>query len=568
MKLYMKMTLRKKLMWLSVGSVMFATIVIMTISAINTVNRGLDRVNSYKKTLLSERMSQIRGYVEMAVSQIKQLPLEEAKKAVLSMRYAENGYLWVHDYDNVVVVHPDSSFVGIDQSNLKDSNGVYMVNELTKMCRESGEGFIKYSWRLKDEEILRPKLSFAKVFAQYQWIVATGIYIDDIDKAVEKENEHMIYTVATTITIQFLMALAVAFVLMLTSKYFVTTYITGPLESITLAMKSFKNDLTISVPVSSDDEVGTLGVWFNDLIGKLRHSVVMVSGVTNNLHSHAAAISSNMQQQSSFAVELASSVTEITSTMEELSSSAAQIAQHSQGVVAQTDKTLEQTREGAQEVENLTAKIDHINQDMQLNLKEIVALGSKSKEINKIMEIINNIANQTRLIAFNAALEAASAGEVGKRFGVVAVEIRRLADSVVESTAEIEGKITEILDAVNRLVISSEKTSVMMQQGQVSSINTVSMLMNMVDGVEISADSARQISLSTQQQQIASTQVLLAIKEIEQGVRQSTDSAHQSNLVAGELVELADRLKSLVKNFKIDSSSDKPLEIKDSSKKL
>lgn len=276
-----------------------------------------------------------------------------------------------------------------------------------------------------------------------------------------------------------------------------------------------------------------------------------VSGITEKIHSSASAIALTMDQQSGFSTQLSSSVVEISSTMEEFSSTASQIAQHSHSVVERADKTLEDTKVGAAEVENLNFKINDISHNIQENLNEIVELGKKSKEINKVMEIINNIANQTKLIAFNAALEAASAGESGKRFGVVAVEIRRLADSVVESTSEIEGKITEILDAVNRLVMSSEKSSQLIQEGQEFASHTVVMLIESVDGVDETASAARQISLSTQQQQIASSQVVLALKDIEQGVQHSTDSIHQTNSATEELLELSEQLKKLVMTFKV-----------------
>ncbi|MBT0665270.1 cache domain-containing protein [Geobacter pelophilus] len=271
-----------------------------------------------------------------------------------------------------------------------------------------------------------------------------------------------------------------------------------------------------------------------------------VSGISEKIHSHAGDIASTMDQQADFATQLASSVIEISSTMEEFSSTASQIAQHSQSVVERADKTLDDSKTGAAEVENLTFKINDISQNIQANLSEIVELGRRSKEINKVMEIINNIANQTKLIAFNAALEAASAGEAGKRFGVVAVEIRRLADSVVESTKEIEGKITEILDSVNRLVMSSEKSFELIQEGQEYASHTVMMLIESVDGVEETANAARHISLSTQQQQVASSQVVMALKDIEKGVRFSTDSTHQSSVVTGQLASLAEELRSLV----------------------
>ncbi len=275
-----------------------------------------------------------------------------------------------------------------------------------------------------------------------------------------------------------------------------------------------------------------------------------VSGITDKIHSSAGAIALTMDQQSGFSTQLSSSVVEISSTMEEFSSTASQIAQHSHSVVDRADKTLDDTKVGAAEVENLNFKINDISHNIQTNLTEIVDLGKKSKEINKVMEIINNIANQTKLIAFNAALEAASAGESGKRFGVVAVEIRRLADSVVESTSEIEGKITEILDSVNRLVMSSEKSSQLIQEGQEYASHTVSMLIESVDGVDETASAARQISLSTQQQQIASSQVVLALKDIEQGVRHSTDSIYETNRATEELLELSEQLKKLLTTFK------------------
>ncbi|AGX88206.1 methyl-accepting chemotaxis protein [Candidatus Symbiobacter mobilis] len=291
--------------------------------------------------------------------------------------------------------------------------------------------------------------------------------------------------------------------------------------------------------------------------GVLAPTVHLVDGMSDKIHTHADAIAKSMDQQSGVSAQLSSSVVEISSTMEEFSSTAAHIAQHSHSVVERADKTLEDTKVGAAEVENLTFKINDISQTIQANLTEIVELGQKSKEINKVKEIINNIANQTKLIAFNAALEAASAGEAGKRFGVVAVEIRRLADSVVESTAEIEGKITEILDSVNRLVMSSEKSFQLIQEGQEYASRTVALLIESLDGVDETASAARQISLSTQQQQIASSQVFLALKHIEQGVRQSSDSLQETTGATEEMLALSQQLRDLVSKlrFKVGKPS-------------
>jgi len=543
--------LRKKVLGLIILSVLGTAVVITSLSIMNIVYRGNKRVASFKETLLTERKQQIKGYVDMAVRILDKVPGDEAKKIVGNMRYGDKGYLWIHDFKNVVVVHDDPRVVGKDMTNLHDPNGVYFVRELTRICRDKGEGFLNYSWKIPGQETLRPKIAFAKAMPGTDWIVATGLYIDDIDNEVAGEQARIRQEVTTTIALHLAVSIAVSILLMVLAIYIVNRYITGPLEAITRTIKNFDNDLTLTMPVSTTDEVGELAGWLNDLIGKFHQVIVMISEVTGKVHSHTGAIASTMDQQSGFATQLSSSVVEISSTMEELSSTASQIAQHSQGVVERADRALADTRHGAGEVETLSVKMKDISNDIQSNLNEIVELGRKSKEINKIMEIINHIASQTKLIAFNAALEAAGAGEAGKRFGVVAVEIRRLADSVVESTGEIEGKITEILDAVNRLVMSSEKNYQMVTEGREYASGTVSMLIESVDGVEETAGSARQISLSTQQQQIASSQVLSALKEIEQGVLHSTGSVHTLHTVTGELAGLADQLKSLVTTFKL-----------------
>jgi len=314
-----------------------------------------------------------------------------------------------------------------------------------------------------------------------------------------------------------------------------------------------EGDLSRRLNYRGRDELGAICSGFNLFVEHLNRIIGMVAGVTAELYIQADSIAAAVSMQSGSSAELSSSVAEIASTMEELSSSASQVAQHSHGVVARADETLAETRVGAGEVENLTARINDISEDLQANLVAIVELGSKSKEINKIMAIINNIASQTKLIAFNAALEAASAGEAGKRFGVVALEIRRLADNVVESTAEIEGRITEILDTVNRLVMSSEKTTGRIMEGQEHARHTVHVLNNVLEKVEESTDAARQISLSTQQQQIASNQVVLAIKDIVQGARHSTEAIRKMNTVTDEVSKLAGNLQALVSTFKLEA---------------
>jgi len=313
-------------------------------------------------------------------------------------------------------------------------------------------------------------------------------------------------------------------------------------------------DLTREINSDSVDEIGSLCTPLNNMAQHFSHVIGEVSEAALGITSFAGEVSVAAEQQATVASEQSAAVAEITSTMEELSASSSQIAEHSNAVVEIATKTWDDTKKGAGAVESVIMKMNDINNDNLNSIREIVELGRKSKEISKVMEIINSIADQTKLIAFNAALEASSAGEAGKRFGVVAVEIRRLADSVMESTGEIEGKINETQEAINRLVIASEKGSKGIQEGMEYSNQTADLLFGIVDAAQTTADAAKQISLSTQQQKTASGQVVAALREIVAGSSQTTDSISQISAITRTLSSLSDNLLKLVAKFKVHDS--------------
>jgi len=300
-----------------------------------------------------------------------------------------------------------------------------------------------------------------------------------------------------------------------------------------------------------------LGVYLN--IGcflSVRDGIGNICTITEKVHSIARELSSSVDQQVGFSSQLSSSVTEISSTMEEFSATASLIANHSQQVVGIADSTVRGSNSAATEVETLMEKMGSIATDNEVSLKEIVDLGRKSKEITKIMELIGNIANQTKLIAFNAALEAASAGEAGKRFAVVAVEIRRLADSVVESASDTEAKLSEIIEAVNRLVIASENGSKAIGEGVEYSERTRYVLSDVVDGAAATTDAAKQISISTEQQQLSSAQVVLALRDIQEGTLHASSSIQQMNNVGKELTAMSQDLKEIMARFSLYVTSE------------
>lgn len=278
-------------------------------------------------------------------------------------------------------------------------------------------------------------------------------------------------------------------------------------------------------------------------------NIVKASDAVRNMGSHAGMLSVTVSQYAAVASEESASISEITSTTEELSASSTQIADHAKAVVDIAQKTWEDTKKGATAIESMIMKMSEIHGNSQKSAAEIVDLGRKSREITKVMEIINSIADHTKLLAFNAALEASSAGEAGKRFGVVAAEIRRLADSVTESTSEIEAKINEIQEAVNNLTVASEKSSQGIEQGMEFSFQAASLLSEIVDAAHTTMDSAKQISLSTQQQKTANSQVVIALREIMQGTITTSASVEALSALSEELASVSHDLEQILKKL-------------------
>lgn len=313
-----------------------------------------------------------------------------------------------------------------------------------------------------------------------------------------------------------------------------------------------QGDLTQQVVVTGESPIGQMGEGLIQFFEKLVDSMQEISNNANELAISSSEISASVQDQAAVAAQQSTSVTEISTTVEELSISSSQVADNANAVAEISNNALHESERGREAMENLKIKMDTISDDNQVSIREIVELGTRSEEIGKVMEIINNIADQTKLIAFNAAIEASSAGEAGKRFGVVAVEIRRLADNVMESTGEIENKIEEIQQAINRLVVNSERGSKNIKAGTDLTAQTISELENLVSGAKTTADAAAQISLSTQQQKTATEQVLSALKEIVDGSRQSSAAIKQTSAVTNRLSEMSSHLKNLVGRFKIN----------------
>jgi methyl-accepting chemotaxis protein len=341
--------------------------------------------------------------------------------------------------------------------------------------------------------------------------------------------------------------------LAITLTVLIARSISQPVSKLVKAMNLIaEGELSAEIPGRARrDETGLLANSAAAMRRQLRTLSTEVRGRAAEVQVAAQKIAAAVEEQAATSNETSSSIAEITATMEELTASSTQIAEHSHAVVDIANQTWEGSKKGFEAMQLVMDKMGDIREDNQKSLTEILELGGMSKEISQVMRIITSVADQTKLIAFNAALESASAGDAGRRFGVVAAEIRRLADSVTDSTGEIEAKVNQIQDSINRLVVTSEKGANGITEGLAASITAGSLLNELVDAARQTANAAKQISLSTQQQKTASSQVVAALREIAIASGQTTQSISRIAEISTDMKCLFSELDTRITRFQM-----------------
>jgi methyl-accepting chemotaxis protein len=325
-----------------------------------------------------------------------------------------------------------------------------------------------------------------------------------------------------------------------------------PLDSVVESVKlATQGEIGHKAVVQSEDEFGTLAKSYNQMLDLIVYLITQTQESSKRLAQSSSEILSATEQQASGAAEQAASISQTTATMEELAATYRQIADNADSVVRMAEATLGSAESGQQAVANTLAAMDQIKSRAQASANKILALGERSQQIGQVLSIINNIADQTKILALNAAIEAARAGEAGRGFSVVAVEIRKLAESVVDSTGEISTIMTEIQSAANDLVISTEQELKEVGEGVELGHMTGDALEQILDMIEQTTVAAKEISVATQQQRTATEQVVKAMREVAQVAQQTATGTKSVASSAEGLAAIAHDSSQVGQAFKI-----------------
>jgi methyl-accepting chemotaxis protein len=314
-----------------------------------------------------------------------------------------------------------------------------------------------------------------------------------------------------------------------------------------------ENDLTLSLKINSMDEFGELMTAFNGFLNILRSTFGSFKQSAQLVANSVFDLSSSSKEISSTANEQSASVSEIVSTMEGSKNLSEQIAYKTTEVANLAKETQELSSKGAELREANQIMMEDIRNQNQKIISEIRNLSDMIIRISEAIRIIDGIADQTKLIAFNASLEASSSGEAGSRFSVVASEIRRFADNVVESTKEIKQKIEEVQGASQALIAEANSGSRQIEIGYERMSEQKIVFEHIVDNSQNVATRSQQISNLSKQQELASSQIFTALKEISAGVKQFVIATSSTSKIADSLNGMSEDLKGRVEKYRTET---------------
>jgi len=303
---------------------------------------------------------------------------------------------------------------------------------------------------------------------------------------------------------------------------------------------------------SEDPQLAPLLEGFGKVVEVQRTFVREINEASIRLSSSANQVLAASTQHESSSTEQAAAIHETTATMEELKHASAQIAENAGSVARVAEETLNAARAGRGAIGEFIRAMQQIRSDGVAVADSITKLSKRVERIGTVVEVIDEIADRSDLLALNAALEGSRAGEAGRGFSIVAAEMRRLAENVMESTKEIKNLITEIREATAAAAGAAEASKAATESGEKLGAVAAQAVEGILAGVQETSDAARVINLATQQQRTATEQVVASMGEIEDVTRQTTQASKQATGAAAELTQLAGRLAELIKRFKAD----------------
>lgn len=454
---------------------------------------------------------------------------QQALEAVKALRYDGSNYFWIQDQTPSMVMHPiKPALDGQDLRTFKDGNGKAFFIEMAQKVKSKGEGFVDYVWPLPGEETPTDKISYVKEFKPWGWTVGSGIYLTNL----EKEFAHLRNVIAVFCL--------VSIVLVVVLVYVIGGSIVKPVQEVSERMKDIsqgEGDLTRSLPETGQDEVTRLARYFNEYTKKMRHSLLGIRENINSLTQQAELVETSSKNSNAQAQTQNENMLQVAAAMEEMTTQINEVSNNADSAEKSTSSARGNVQNGASVVDSTVNDIRSLTSDIESVSSAVTELAAQTESIGAVLDVIRGIAEQTNLLALNAAIEAARAGEQGRGFAVVADEVRTLASRTGQSTDEIQVMI-EKLQSNAKSAVDAVKVS---QSASTKTVdNAIQANQNLQEADRLMteiADMSSEIARATEQQAEAATEANMRINAL-------SGAADSSLRTADELAAASQALRA------------------------
>ncbi|MET0091022.1 MAG: methyl-accepting chemotaxis protein [Candidatus Thiodiazotropha sp.] len=330
--------------------------------------------------------------------------------------------------------------------------------------------------------------------------------------------------------------------------------ISRPMQRIMASLEQFadgEGDLTRRLDVQGRDEFGLLSALFNRFIDKLQEIIRQVSDVTTRLAATSEELSAITRQASHSVQAQRSDTDQVATALTQMSATAAEVAQNANRTASAARETDEQVSNGRNQVSETTESIIQVAREVEQAASAINQLVNQSQEIGQVVDVIHSIADQTNLLALNAAIEAARAGEQGRGFAVVADEVRTLASRTRQSTQEIRDMIERVQEGANHAAFSVKSGQEKVQSTVEVAEATSAVLEEIVKQVSVISDNTSQIANAAEEQRAVTEEVNRSVSNISEIATQTAEGADQTAKASEELSRLASQQQGLVSRFRV-----------------
>ncbi|MGI2853679.1 methyl-accepting chemotaxis protein [Shewanella algae] len=549
------LSLRNKLLLLSLLPLLTVSIVLMLLSWTVESDALKSEVTNFREKLLHERRQELVHVTEVAkeIVVFQRSQGSDYKAALRDVRFGSAGYFFVYDGNGKNLFHallPELE--GTDQIGMTDPKGTRIIVGLLNAAR-SGDGIMTYYYQKPGTNELVEKIGYAAMIPGTDWIIGTGAYVDDIDASVAEYEQTALEAMKDKLWLTLMIVIVITVVtaaIILFAAQRTVTPIRNMLDNLNDIAEG-EGDLTKRLQVRGDDEIAQLGQAFNRFVDKLQRIIRDVTTATHevqdaagSIHSQTQAIAAQLVNHNNETDQVVTAITEMSSTAQEVAMNTTQVAEATHVATDEVAKAQECVDTSLTEISTLMAEINSAANHIQ-------SLSEQSQRINSVLSVIGGIAEQTNLLALNAAIEAARAGEQGRGFAVVADEVRSLASRTQASTLEINEMLSELHRLVSQAVAAMEES----QQSCHRSVESSKLISESLGAVTSSVtsinDMSTQIATAATEQSSVTEEINRNVYAIQEIVAELLHSSEDAARVSQTVSHSGDNLGQLVNQFRV-----------------